>query len=402
MKKQLLSFVAATIAATNMGAQKLIDLEHHFYTKEVMQILSDRKEAGIPPYYDAENGILKPCKSVSIPMLTLSNMIWDLDEKRVEAMDAAGIDMAVLSISPGLEEISEQENIPGVCRRVNDEIAAYVRQYPTRFRAAITLPVAQVDSAIQEMERCAKMSEFVYWHTHSNYYSNGHLDDDKYFPLLEKAAELGLPVYVHPNIGNEERINEFGGAMPGAGYGYAVDVMTTTLRLICKGVFDKLPNLRVFIGHFGEFYPFVLKRMTAHFSRIPGNPSPEQTIEYYLKHNICVTTSGVFDPAVYEMTKEKLGIDHIVFGSDYPYEEPKDAVKFVKSLDFKSDAERAALFEENVKAFVGADFDNLVPSQVRNVRSLSADSAHAYTLSGQPATDSSKGIIISNGVKTRK
>lgn len=102
------------------------------------------------------------------------------------------------------------------------------------------------------------------------------------------------------------------------------------------------------------------------------------------------------------MTKEKLGIDHIVFGSDYPYEEPKDAVKFVKSLDFKSDAERAALFEENVKAFVGADFDNLVPSQVRNVRSLSADSAHAYTLSGQPATDSTKGIIISYGVKTRK
>ena len=60
------------------------------------------------------------------------------------------------------------------------------------------------------------------------------------------------------------------------------------------------------------------------------------------------------------------------------------------------------VYEENVKAFVGADFDNLVPSQVRNVRSLSADSAHAYTLSGQPATDSSKGIIICNGVKTRK
>ena len=48
------------VAVTNMSAQKLIDLEHHFYTKEVMQILSDRKDAGIPPYYDAENGILKP------------------------------------------------------------------------------------------------------------------------------------------------------------------------------------------------------------------------------------------------------------------------------------------------------------------------------------------------------
>lgn len=401
MKKSLFSLVLFIVAVTNMSAQKLIDLEHHFYTKEVMQILSDRKAAGIPPYYDAENGILKPSKEVSIPMLTLSNMIWDLDEKRVEAMDEAGIDMAVLSISPGLEEISEQDNIPAVCRRVNDEIAAYVRQYPTRFRAAITLPVAQVDEAIKEMERCAKMPEFVYWHTHSNYYSNGHLDDDKYFPLLEKAAELGLPVYVHPNIGNEERINEFGGAMPGAGYGYAVDVMTTTLRLICKGVFDKLPNLHVFIGHFGEFYPFVLKRMTAHFSRIPGNPSPLQTIEYYLKHNICVTTSGVFDPAVYEMTKTKLGIDHIVFGSDYPYEEPKDAVAFVKSLDFENDAERAALFEENVKAFVGADFDNFNPSQVHGTR-VNAQDSTSYTVGGQPAAESTKGIIIQNGNKTIK
>lgn len=402
MKKKLLTLVLAVAATMNLSAQKLIDLEHHFYTQEVMDLFTSRMAAGIPPYWDAEKGLFHQTEDAVLPLSLLENKIWDLNEKRIQAMDAAGIDMAVLSISPGIEEISDEDNIPELCRHINDEIAAFVRQYPTRFRGTITLPVAQVDEAIKELERCAKMKEFVLWHTLSSYGRNGHLDDDKYLPLLQKAAELGIPVYIHPNVGDVPRINEFGGAMAMAGYGFANDVMTTTLRLLSKGVFDNNPTLKVFIGHFGEFYPYVMKRMTSHFSKIPGNPSPKQPIEYYFKNNICVSSSGVFDPIVYECCKAELGSDHIVFGSDYPYESPKEAADYFKSLNFADDAERAAVFEGNAKTFTGADFDNLVPTQVQSARFNTPESTKAYTVDGLPATESTKGIIIQNGSKTIK
>lgn len=403
MKKSLLTLVLAIVATMNLSAQKLIDMEHHFYTNEVMQVFKDRMPAGIAPYYDESTGIFQQTADAAIPLGMLENKIWDLNENRIKAMDEAGIDMAVLSISPGIEEISDEANIPALCTSINNEIAAFVRLYPTRFRAAMVLPVAQVEEAVKEMERCAKMKEFVLWHTHSSYSRNGNLDDDKYKPLLEKAAELGIPIYIHPNVGDVPRINEFGGAMATAGYGFSNDVMTTTLRMMCKGAFDDNPTLKVILGHFGEFYPYVLKRMTAHFSSQPtGVNDPKQPIDYYFKHNIIVSSSGVFDPAVFDCCKAVIGSDRIVFGSDYPYETPKETTEYIKSLNYKDDAERAAVFENNIKAFTGADFDNLVPTQVQSARFNTPESTKAYTVDGLPATESTKGIIIQNGSKTIK
>ena len=403
MKKKLLTLVLAVAATTNLSAQKLIDLEHHFYTQEVMDLFASRMAAGIPPYWDAEKGLFQQTEDAVIPLGLLENKIWDLNENRIKAMDDAGIDMAVLSISPGIEEISDEDFIPALCTSINDEIAAFVRQYPTRFRAAMVLPVAHVEEAIKEMERCAKMKEFVLWHTHSSYSKNGNLDDDKYKPLLQKAAELGIPIYIHPNVGDVPRINEFGGAMATAGYGFSNDVMTTTLRMMCKGAFDDNPTLKVILGHFGEFYPYVLKRMTDHFKMQSGGANdPKQPIDYYFKHNIIVSSSGVFDPAVFECCRAVLGSDHIVFGSDYPYESPKEAADYIKSLKYADDAERTAVFEGNIKAFTGADFDNLVPTQVQSARFNTPENTNAYTVSGLPATENTKGIIIQNGSKTIK
>ena len=403
MKKSLFTLMLAVAATMNLSAQKLIDLEHHFYTQEVMDLFASRMAAGIPPYWDAEKGLFQQTEDAVIPLGLLENKIWDLNENRIKEMDEAGIDMAVLSISPGIEEISDEANIPALCTSINNEIAAFVRQYPTRFRAAMVLPVAQVEEAVKELERCAKMKEFVLWHTHSSYARNGHLDDDKYLPLLQKAAELGIPVYIHPNVGDVPRINEFGGAMATAGYGFSNDVMTTTLRMMCKGAFDDNPTLKVILGHFGEFYPYVLKRMTDHFQMQSGGANdPKQPIDYYFKHNIIVSSSGVFDPAVFDCCKAVIGSDRIVFGSDYPYESPKEAADYIKSLNFTDEAERTAVFEDNIKAFTGADFDNLVPTQVQSARVNTPENTNAYTVSGLPATESTKGIIIQNGYKTIK
>ena len=91
MKKKLLTLVLAVAATMNLSAQKLIDLEHHFYTQEVMDLFTSRMAAGIPPYWDAEKGLFHQTEDAVLPLSLLENKIWDLNEKRIQALDAAGI-----------------------------------------------------------------------------------------------------------------------------------------------------------------------------------------------------------------------------------------------------------------------------------------------------------------------
>lgn len=229
-------------AAFGDGAPRLTDFEHHFYTPESLEFMAKLDPKGYP-YYDAEKKEMHVAAGVTVPLgsIPAGCDIEEIGPARIAAMTRAGIDVAYLSHSTGFEEIS---NLPGaveLARSINDTIAEAVKKYPDRFRGTITLPVGNVEEALKEMERCVKELGFRVWHTHSSYVGLGHLDDDKYRPLLKKAAELGIPVYIHPHVTSFDRINEMGGAVAGAGFGFGVDVMTTTLRLMVKGVFDDLP-----------------------------------------------------------------------------------------------------------------------------------------------------------------
>ena len=75
-----------------------------------------------------------------------------------------------------------------------------------------TYKSSMIRTSIEEMVRC-KEHGFVCWHTHSNYNSGSEdtsLDDPYYLPLLEKAAELGLYVYLHPQVSNIGRLLKYG------------------------------------------------------------------------------------------------------------------------------------------------------------------------------------------------
>ena len=100
--------------------------------------------------------------------------------------------------------------------------------------------------------------------------------------------------------------------------------------MICKGVFDRLPNLKVIIGHLGEIFPYTMTRMN---EKIRGYHSIAPAVnkelpEYYFKHNIWVTTSGDFCHSALRCAVDILGLDHVLFGTDYPYEYPEAVDQF--------------------------------------------------------------------------
>lgn len=305
-----------------------IDLENHFYDESVIRALELRKQ---PPFYDKATDLIHWNDSVKMPQGELLKKLLEVGAQRIKLMDDEGIDKAVLSSSPGPEQLDEATGI-GVCKATNNALAKTIAAYPGRFYGSAILPVKNVEAACKELERCVKELGFVAWHTHSNY-GDETPDQEKFWPIFKKAADLGVYVYLHPQLPESERMNDFGFTFAGPGLGFTVDTVTTIMRMIVSGLFDQIPEIKVVLGHLGEGIPFLLERID---NRIAFLPNPQikckHDVSYYFRNNIWVTTSGNMSPEAFACTKRVLGMDHILFGSDYPYECAHDMVEFLKDI----------------------------------------------------------------------
>lgn len=337
---------------------KKIDMEHHYYIPEIYDYMATRKE---PPTYDKKTTIqlqrkgITPItnniKSVANPEsgMTMLDDITSFGEERIKNMDKVGVDMVVLCVSPFIEEFPKEEAVR-LARLSNDRVYELTKKYPDRFIGAAVLPAPYIDESIKELKRCKKMG-FKYWHTHSNY-GEEHLYDPKYEPLLKTAAELNMAIYVHPQYPTDKKYQNMGIAYAGPGFGFGQDVMHTTLRLILNGTFDKYPNLKMIIGHFGEYYPFVMSRMDNRFSMVPTTKN-QHPISYYFKNkNIFVTTSGNDSQEALRCTINVLGIDSIMFGSDYPYENYQNMVNVIDKSKILSKKDKEKIFYKNAEKYI--------------------------------------------------
>ena len=121
--------------------------------------------------------------------------LCDLGEGRVAAMDAAGIDVQVLSLtSPGVEQLDAGEAVT-LAREANDALAEAVRSRPDRLVGFAALPTAAPEAAADELERVVRhgfVGALVNGHSRGRY-----LDDGFFWPMLERAEALGVPIYLH-------------------------------------------------------------------------------------------------------------------------------------------------------------------------------------------------------------
>lgn len=326
---------------------KLIDLENHFYDSCVPDALARRTT---PPVYNKETDIITWYDGINMPQGKLMPKLLEVGDERIKFMDDLGIDVAVLSCSPGAEALDLADSIEA-CKATNRTLFELTKKYPDRYLGSAILPVKDIDESIKELEKCVKEYGFVAWHTHSNYGETAP-DDPQYRPLFKKAAELGVYVYLHPQLTDNPRYKGFGFGLAGPALGFTVDTMTTITRLILSGIFDEMPELTVFLGHLGEALPFLLDRMDNRTKLIPTDPVKcKNDISYYFKNNIMVTVSGNMSPEAFRCTKDVLGIDRICFGSDHPFEDAKDMVDFVQNLPLTGD-EKELLFYKNAEGII--------------------------------------------------
>jgi hypothetical protein len=199
----------------------------------------------------------------------LLEKLCDLGDGRISEMDAAGIDVQVLSLtSPGVDQLDVTEAV-ALARDTNDLLADAVRRHPSRFAGFATLPAAAPGTAADELERM--VSEHGFKGAAINGHNRGrYLDDEFFWPILERAEALQVPLHIHPTpppqavieasyVGNyAPEVTE---RLASAAWGWHIETATHILRLILSGAFDRYPRLQLVVGHLGEALPFMLPRL---------------------------------------------------------------------------------------------------------------------------------------------
>ncbi|MFF9299958.1 amidohydrolase family protein [Streptomyces sp. NPDC014764] len=248
----------------------------------------------------------------------------DLGAGRLAAMDAQGIDLAVLALTPPGTQALPAEEAVALSRLANDTAIAAVRAHPTRLRSLSSLPLSSPQHVAEELERAAALGHvgtMVYGRSGDRF-----LDDPAYDDFFAAAARLRQPVFIHPQIPSDAlRDAAYRGFDPLTGLGLAtfgwgwhIEAATAALRLILRGTFDRHPELQIVLGHWGELLPFWLDRADS-LARLAGLERP---VSGYIRTNVFLTMSGMLNPALLQHALTVTTTDRLIFSTDYPFQQP--------------------------------------------------------------------------------
>jgi uncharacterized protein len=323
----------------------LIAIEEHWILPDLTSALS-----AIPPELRDESLAFNE-------MGDHQQRLEDLGAGRIATMDAQGIDVSILALTPPGTQSLPPKDAVHLSRAANDVAAAAVSSNPSRFRSLSTLPMSSPQDVAGELERAAGIGHvgtMVYGRSGDLF-----LDDPVYDDFFSAASELGQPVFIHPQLPSPAvRDASYRGfdpmtdlALATFGWGWHLDAATAALRVILRGTFDRHPDLQVVLGHWGEMLLFWLDRANS-LSRIAGL---QRSVSEYIRSNFFITTSGMLNPALLQHALSATSADRLIFSTDYPFQHPtrEEITSFLGH--FASDAERQMFSSANAAALYGLD-----------------------------------------------
>ena len=329
-----------------MAIPKTIDTHAHYFPESYIKLIAEHgKRVGTTVTTD-DNGVTFIQVGLHLRTGPITRLFIDLDA-RIKDMDRRGVGMHALSLTQPMVYWAHDELATQLCIAFNDSISAAHRAHPDRFIGFACLPFQNAQLALEELERAAKLPgvKGVYMATAVR---DKELSDPSFFPVYERIAELGLPIFLHPMMINNERLKQF--------YlinlcGNPFDTAIAASHLIYGGVLDAFPKLEVSLPHAGGVLPILRGRLDRGFhtrsecKTIPRPPSE------YLKRFTYDTIS--YNEEIMDDLIKLVGIDRILMGSDFcfdiAYEEPVKFVNGMKSLD---EAQREKILWSNAARYL--------------------------------------------------
>jgi 2,3-dihydroxybenzoate decarboxylase len=268
----------------------------------------------------------------------------------------------ILSLNaPAVQAIWDVKRAIAVAREANDHLAAEVAKHPDRFVGLAALPMQDPDAATQELQRCVR--EFGFKGALVNGFSQAgeentalYYDLPQYRPFWAAVEALDVPFYLHPRNPLPSWAPAYEGHawMLGASWAFAAETAVHALRLIGSGLFDAHPRLKIILGHLGEGIPFNLWRLDNR-NKWTGKRhayAAKKWVADYIRANFWITTSGNFATPSLKTCIAELGVDRVMFSTDYPFEDIAQSVEWFDKAEI-GEADRQKIGRTNALTLFG-------------------------------------------------
>ena len=242
--------------------------------------------------------------------------VWD-PRTRMGDCKNHDVDIQILSTVPAMFSYwAKAADALEVSVLLNDHIAGVVAEFPQRFIGLGTIPLQDIDLAISEMERCLSDLGLAGVEIGTNV-NQRNLDDELLFSVFEAAQDLNAAIFVHPwDMMGQDDLQKYW-------LSWLVGMPAETSRAICSmifgGVFERLPNLRVAFAHGGGAFPAILGRVQHGFNVRPDLCAVDNKIDPVKYLGKFWVDSLVHDNDALDYLINKVGIDKIALGTDYPF-----------------------------------------------------------------------------------
>jgi aminocarboxymuconate-semialdehyde decarboxylase len=292
----------------------VIDIHTHMLTQEWLALMQ-REATGKYSLKKTKAG-QDSIFHYDAPFMTLFPEMWDY-EVRIENMDKAGVDVAIVSLtSPncywGTREVSLK-----AAQLVNDSMAEQERARPGRIRWFCSLPWQYADDAKAELARCVKNGA-VGVMVLANI-DGRDLTEAAFAPVWAEIDKLALPVLVHPTAPQgvqDLHMHEFGLVPP---VGFMIDTTLAFARMVYSGFIDRYSSVKLIAAHGGATLPYLAGRLDRCWEMIPacGEVIKEKPSNYLQRiwYDTVVYDSRALDLCI----SVAGGADKVLYGSDYPH-----------------------------------------------------------------------------------
>jgi aminocarboxymuconate-semialdehyde decarboxylase len=291
-----------------------IDVHNHWYPVNYLKILAEHGASygweiihssdGTPVIRSRRGYIFRCMKATNDPMA------------RVRELDEGGLETQVMSLSEPWVDFLPPPQSAKLAQLVNDDIAHACEKFPGRLEGMATIPLNDVDSAVEEIKRSVGELGLKGVIIPTRVNGMEMLSVTKHYPIFETASRLGIPVFIHPALppGSEMLRENLIGLM----VGYPSETTIVVADLIVSGLLDRLPNLKVLLADLGGALPFVVGRMVRFYEafeelrrRMAYDPMHYLKMLYY-------ENGAAAHPTAMDYLYRNVGPAHIMLGSNYP------------------------------------------------------------------------------------
>jgi predicted TIM-barrel fold metal-dependent hydrolase len=328
---------------------QVIDVHHHWLPIEIIDSIERYVRDGYRVVREGE-GFLRIFDSNGSQVFTVNREAYSSISRRLEYMDAAGIDVALLSSACFPMWMTLE-----AARVINDAATDVLRDHGARLVPMVHVPPFGEDGILEEMERGARLG--FRGVTIATNFKGLYPDAEQYLPFLRKAAELDLPVFVHAAGApvHDEGLRDYGLVRS---LGRSLEHCLVTVRLLYSGVLADIPGLRMVMPHLGGAFFSNVKRFLDRPAEQPRVPL--DSLRGLLDQlQFDTAPSFWYGPIEIECAVKNLGANRVALGSDYPAHPAsadaavlKNAVEHIRALGIP-DTDKRRIAGENTREFFG-------------------------------------------------